>query len=279
MVADWIIFALLGGIFSNTFNFFSRFYLKDEDDATVYAWFFETFRLLLFISLAFFDFRLVLDLRSAVLLLLLGLTEFISVYFYMKMHAYSELSISSIISRARMIWIPVVAFILFGERLNILQYLGIIILFFGLSIALSPKRFFLDKGAIYANLAALVIAINVVILKILTPLGSIPVLTVALSLPSFFLFPLVMKNSLQRISQTFKKKFLIKFLAVVANAASAYLLIFALQKGEVSIVNALYQGTIILAVIAGIIFFREREDIFKKLLGATITVVGVILLT
>lgn len=279
MIPDWIIFALLGGIASNTFNFFSRLHLKDSDDATAYAWFFETLRLLAFIVLAFFDFSVQIDLRSTILFLLLGLTEFVSVYLYMKMHAYSQLSISSIISRSRMIWIPLVAFILLGEKLSLNQYLGIFILFFGLSIAVSPKKFFFDKGAIFANLAAIMIAINVVILKLAAPFGSVPVLMIVFSLPSFLLFPHIMKNPIERIKKTFRKNLLIKTIATFFNIISSYFLIFALIKGEASIVNAIYQGTLILSVIAGIILLKEREDIIKKLLGAVITVAGVILLT
>ena len=151
-------------------------------------------------------------------------------------------------------------------------------MFVGLSIAISPKKFFLDKGAINANIAAMFIALNIIVLKSLTPYGSAPVIMVALSLPSFFLFPLVMKNPKQRIIKTLKTNMPLKLLAFVFNLVATYLLVIALQKGPASVVNAIYQGMLILSVIAGIILLKERHDVFKKILGATITIVGLILL-
>lgn len=278
MVTDWVIFAILGGLFSNAFSYFSRLFLKDEGDSTSWAWFFETGRVILFSISLFFDFYFQSSLKTWVLLILIGLTEFVSVYFYMKMHAYSELSISSILSRSRMIWIPVVAFLLFGEVLNLTQYLGILVLFIGLSLAISLRRWFIDKGAIYANVAAVIIALNVVLLKEATPYASPSVLIIAMSLPSVFLFPLFMKNPLKRLAGFSKDKFGLKAFSVVIQFLSAYFLVIALQKGEVSIVNSIYQGMMIFSVLAGIILLKERKNIFKKISGSIIALLGVLLL-
>lgn len=278
MVTQWVLFAVLGGLFSNAFSYFSRLFLKDEGDSTSWAWFFETGRLILFITVLFFDFYFQSTLKTWVLLILIGLTEFISVYFYMKMHAYSELSISSILSRSRMIWIPVVAFLLFDEVLNLTQYMGILVLFVGLSLAISPKKWFIDKGSIYANIAAVIIALNVVLLKEAVPYASPPVLMIAMSLPSVFLFPLLMKNSISRLTKFSKDRFGLKVLSVVIQFLSAYFLVIALQKGEVSIVNSIYQGMMIFAVLAGIILLKERTNIFKKISGSIIALLGVLLL-
>src|SRR5258708_36226215 len=108
------------------------------------------------------------------LLLAMGATEFVSVYFYMKMHAYSHLSVSTILSRTRLIWIPLIAFFFIGEHLKITTYIGIIILFIGLIIATAPKKLQFDKGQTYAYLAAFIIAINTVQLKTNTHFASPP---------------------------------------------------------------------------------------------------------
>lgn len=278
MFADWVLYASLAGIFSNAFSYFSRLFLKDEGDSTSWAWFFETGRLLLFSLALFFDFYFQPSLKTWVLLVLIGLTEFISVYFYMKMHAYSQLSISSILSRSRMVWIPVIAFLLFGEVLNTAQYLGILVLFIGLSLAISPKKWFVDRGAVYANIAAVIIALNVVLIKEAAPYASAPVLMVAASFPSIFLFPLLMKNPLRRLPGFSRDKFGLKAFSVLIQFLSAYFLVIALQKGEVSIVNSIYQGMMVFAVLAGIIFLKERTDIFRKLSGSIVALLGILLL-
>ncbi len=107
MIPQWVLLTIFAGLASNGSNFLNRYVLKEKGDATSWAWFFETTRLLVFVFLAFFDFRVEFSLHSFLLLLGLGFTEFISIFLYMKMHAHAHLSISTILSRTRLIWIPV----------------------------------------------------------------------------------------------------------------------------------------------------------------------------
>lgn len=275
----WITLSILAGIGSNILNFFSRYILKDGGDATAWAWTYEFLRLLIFIPFLFFDNKLILTFESAVILFLIGITEFISVYLYMKMHQYTHLSISTIISRTRLVWIPIIAFLFFGERLTSLQYAGIVILFLGLSIAVAPRRLFLDKGAMYANSAAFMIAINTILIKEATPFASASIIMIFFSLPSVILFPLLMKNAKRRLITNNLNNVLPKLSGVISNVIASFLLIAALNIGDVSRVNALYQGMMIMGVLAGIIFLKERQDVIKKLVGTAVTIIGVILLT
>ncbi|MGH7245645.1 MAG: EamA family transporter [Candidatus Levyibacteriota bacterium] len=280
MFTNWIFLAALSGICSNIFNFSNRFFLKDKDDPIAYAWFYEAFQFLVYAVFAIvFDWKIIFNLHSILLLLALGITEFISVYWYMKMHAYSHLSISTIISRTRLIWIPLIGLFLLSEHLRIMDYLGFAILFIGLSVVVAPHKFFVDKGAKYANLSAFMIALNTVILKIAVPFGSGSVLMMGMTLPSVILFPLLMKKAKKRLFISGQKNFLLKIAAISTHIVSAYLFIFALRHGEVSKVNAIYQGMMITSVIGGIVFLGEKKDIGKKLLGSIVTIVGVILLT
>lgn len=275
----WVILALLAGLGSNVINFISRYILKDEGDSTAWAWTFEFLRLVIFIPFAFFDYKLILNLKSLSILISVGLTEFVAVYLYMKMHRYTHLSISTIISRTRLIWVPIIAFLFFGEKLTNLEYFGIIILFLGLSITVAPHKLFFDKGAIYANLAALMIALNTVILKPATAFASTPIIMIFFSLPSVILFPLLMKNPKERLIHQNLDKKIPKLLGTVANVVALYLLVAALSMGEVSKVNGLYQGMLVVSVLAGIILLKERQDISRKLIGTAVTLIGIILLT
>lgn len=280
IIPSWVILAALAGLGSNILNFFSRFILKDKDgDSTTWAWTFEFLRLLFFAPFLLFDFKIDTSLKSLIILLSVGLTEFISVYFYMKMHKYTHLSISTILSRTRLIWVPVIAFLFFGERLSNFEYIGILILFLGLSIAVAPHKLFLDKGSVYANLAAFMIAVNTVLLKQTVPFASTPVIMIFFSLPAVILFPLFMKNAKQRlIHQNFDRK-IPKLVGTGANVAALFLLMAALRVGDVSRVNALYQGMLVTGVLSGIIILKERQDIKRKLIGTAVTIVGIVLLT
>src|SRR6266568_8008515 len=155
----WVLIALVAGLASNLGNFLFRYVLREGDDATAYAWFHEAFRLFFFGIISLFSFHLIFDPKGLFYLLCLGVAEFLAAYTLMKMHAYSHLSISTIISRTRLIWVPLIAFILFHEALTLTEYLGIVVLFVGLSVASSPKKIITDKGLKFAYLSAFTIAL------------------------------------------------------------------------------------------------------------------------
>jgi len=277
--SPWIIFASLGGIASNAFNFVSRYVLKDKDDPIVYAWFYETLRIAAFGAIAFFDWKLIITPHSLIIFFLLGVTEALGVYWYMKMHSYSQLSVSTIISRTRLIWVPIFAFLLLGETLKPYEYVGIVILFAGLSIVVAPNKLLIDKGARYANLAAIMIALNLVLLKESLNYGSPSVVNAAMSLFAFILFPIFFQQVRKNMNILKHENVKLKTFAVILNVASQYLFTWALLFGEVSKAIAVYQSMMIFSVVAGIIFLNERENIAKKLIGTAVTLIGVLLLT
>ncbi len=279
LFSSWITLSILGGLASNAFNFISRYLLKEQEDATAYAWFFEIVRFATFAIIAIFDWHLVITVQSIIIFLLLGLTEWISVYWYMKMHENTHLSVSAIISRTRLIWVPIIAFILIHENLKISEYFGIIILFAGLSIVVSPKKLFIDKGTMYANLSAFMIALNIVITKMALPYGSNSIINASIALIPALFFPFVMKHPITRIKKVFQKKLRFKLLALFFNIISVYLFTIALRFGDSGKVTAIYQGMLVTSIIAGILFLKERNDIGKKIIGTIITLAGVIILS
>ncbi|HZE87526.1 MAG TPA: DMT family transporter [Methylomirabilota bacterium] len=275
----WLLLSFLIGISSNAYNFLNRFLLKDGDDPTAYAWYNEILRFVVFGFFAIFNWQAVITPYSLLLFLLVGLTEFIGGYWYMKMHAYSHLSISSILYRSRLIWVALIAFLVTGEQLHLFGYLGIAIVFLGVSLTVAPKKIFIDKGAMYANLCAFIVAVNIVLVKMLTPFGSPVVINFAMALPSVILYPLFVRSSKTRMKTLLKTNIALKTFAVFLSIIQLFLFTLAVRIGDVSKVNAVYQGMIIFSVLAGIIFLKERENIAKKLIGATITIIGVVLLS
>lgn len=252
--------------------------MQEKDDPTMYAWYFETVRFIFFACIAFFDWKLLITPRSLFLFMLLGITELIASYWLMKMHSYSHLSISSIVSRTRLIWVAVLGFIFIGESVKVSEYIGMIVLFIGLAITVAPKRIVSDKGIRYAHLDAFMIALNVVITKLALPFGSNSVINAIIAAPSVGIFPLIMKHTKKRLGSMFHKNFLLKTCAIVVNVLSVYLFTQALRIGDASKVTAVYQGMMILSVLAGIIILKERKEVKRKLIGAGITLIGVYLL-
>src|SRR3990167_8798431 len=99
----WIAIAVLAGIASNINNFLNRYILIDDQDPSAYAWFYETFRTLFFIPFIFLFPFPQLSLNLVLPLLFVGFLEFVSVILWMRMFAFTHLSVSAIIGRTRLI--------------------------------------------------------------------------------------------------------------------------------------------------------------------------------
>lgn len=276
----WLIYSILTGIASNTFNFLTRYILRDKYDPIVFLWYIEFAKLAVFLPFAFlFDWKIIISTESIIILLLTGITQLIGAYFWIKMHELSHLSISTIISRTRMIWVPLFAYFLLGEQLKALDYWGIAILFIGVSIISAPNKIFVDKGTKYANAAALLVAINIIFAKMALPYASNSVMIVFHALPSVLIVPFLMKNAGLRLKTIVTKRFKLTTFAVIINLLTFLFFVLAIRIGDASKVNAVYQGMLFLSVLAGIIFLKEREDIPRKIIGTVVTFGGVVMLS
>lgn len=279
MISSWVILAAIAGLASNASNFLSRIILKDGDDGTAFAWYSDLLRCLGFAVIAIFDWHIVVTAKSIILLITIGLVECIGIYYWMQMHSLSHLSLSSLLTRTRLIWIPIIAFILIGERLRIIDYAGIIILFFGISIAVSPHKLIKDAGIKAATLSAFFVSIEIVLTKMLLPYASIGIIQAVSFFPAIFVIPFFMNNPKARIKALAHNNMWLKTATVGVFLISNYVYTVALKVGDASRVTAIYQGMMIFAVLAGIIILHERQDVWKKIAGSVIIVLGAILLS
>lgn len=275
----WILISIVAGLASNAFHFFSRLFLKDGEDSTVFAFQFQVVRVIFFGIMTLFDFHVTWSSHTFVLLLLLGISELISIYSLAKMHEHSHLSISSIITRIRLVWVPILAFFILHEHLSLPQYIGIIVIFFGLCVVQAPHKILMDQGIKYAYIFSFITAVIAILTKLLTPLASLPFILLCMGMVPAIILPLAMKNRISRIKNGFRVKVKTKFAAFIVNIASVYLLFYAYKIGPVSPATGIYQSMMIVSVLAGIFLLNEKTDIKKKLIGSVITLVGVLFLT
>jgi len=274
---NWLVLAGLAGLASNGFNITNRTALKNKGDSTAYAWWFELIRSLFFLIVLFYKPLEKLDVQSLLMLSLVSLTELFSVYFFMKMHALSELSISSIISRLRVVWSPLVAWLLLGEHLTTPQYLGISAIFLGIAIVTSPKEIRKDKGIKIALIFSFSSALLSTVLKIAGNYASTELIIFSQGIIPLIVMPFVMKKGLQRILESGKNKFMHNITAGAFNIVSSYLLVEALHRSDASKVVGIYQAMTVLSVLYGIFILKETDKMYLKILGVIIVVVGVIL--
>lgn len=278
MWSSWFILALIAGFFSVIFNSINRTYLKGATDSTSYAWWFETLRALFFAGLLLLDFRLTVSASVVVLLIVNGVVEFIAIYFFMKMHSVSTLSFSTIITQLRVLLVPILAFLLVGERLQGSNYLGLLLLFVGISLTASIIAFDIKDNRIrYAVAFSLASAISSVITKQVLHDASIPVVMFFFSLPSVLLLPLFMKSPGSRLWQALKSHAPLSLIAACANILTLIFLGYAYKVGTVSQITAVFLSMFVVNVLYGSIVLHEKLK-RRQYIGALIVLVAIYLL-
>lgn len=275
---NWFWLSSLAGIASNGFNITNRTVLKDRGDHNAYAWWFELVRTSFFLILVLRQPLNVINLSNLLPLILVGLTELFSVYVFMKMHAYTELSISSIISRLRVVWSPLLAWFLVNERLTLSGYLGIITIFTGIALVSSPKKLRTDKGIRVAIVFSFSSALLSTVLKGVSGIATPELIIVSQGIIPLFVLPVFMKNSTARIIQIGLRKLPQILLAGAFNIVSSYLLVKALVLTDASKVVGLYQAMTVLSVIYGILVLKEKERLIQKIVGTLIVIIGIFII-
>lgn len=275
---NWIVLAILGGLFSVFFNFGFKKILNSHDDTTILSWWYEILRVLIILPFVVFSNGTGFNLKTLLLLLVIGLIEFLSVYYFSKMHKYSELSVSTTILRLRIVWVPLVAAILIQEKLNLNNYLGIILIFVGFFLVSGGKKFIFDKSIYFPLICSVITAFSSVFAKQVAGHVSPSVIVLAMSLPSVFIFPLLMKNWKGRaVGEILNHKLWV----IVASAASVFAQIFqnlALRSGSATQVSGLYQSVSIVSIFVGIFILGEKNNRVSKIMGGLVVIVGAYLL-
>lgn len=279
MIPYWVTLAIIAGLFSNVGNFLFRFILRKDHDALAFAWYSELLRFSLFAIVAAFNWHFVVSFKSVTLVLFTGIIETATIYYIVRMHGLAQLSISTLLSRTRLVWVPLLAFFFVGEHLRGLDYIGIAILFIGITIAIAPRHIVRDAGMKFALASAFLASVEIIGTKLLLPYMSIGVLNAAVFLPPILIMPLLMKSSGSRLVAEVKSNTLLKTIAVCMFFAANFLSTSALRIGDASKVSAVYYGMMVFAVLAGIIFLNERENIAKKIIGTLVVLGGIFLLT
>lgn len=275
---DWLTLTILGGFASTVFNIFNRAALKTNGDSSVYGWWFELLRMFIFIGLFMLHPIFPTDLLSYFWLFALGMVELVSIYFFMKAHQLTELSLSTIVIRLRLIWTPLFAYFLLGEHLYTSEYLGIFIVLIGVIVAISPHTLKIDRGIVITLISSFVLTILSLIQKKTALIASPPLVMIAMSLPSVIFLPFIIKNAKKRLFSIRKKSFIQNLVGTIFNVISMYCLIAALRFESTSKVNTIFQSMMVVSLFFGIVFFYERKQMWQKILGTIITLCGLFFL-
>lgn len=213
-----------------------------------------------------------------ILLILLSTPAFVFSYRAYQLIGASEVLIFLTTGR---LWNVVGAYFFLHEPLTAQKILGALIIFTGIAIVLfEKKKFKLNIGAVFALTAAFLFGMNDINgYYILRSVNATNFLIFGNLLPVFALV-LIQPQLIKKISFYFKKQIAIKILVLCTiDTLGTIALYLAYQVGRnASVIGPLSATRVLLSVILATIVLKERNNLTNKIIGAVITVVGVIFL-
>ena len=201
----WVLFAVLSGLADIGYNLSTRKALKDRVSVVEFSWWMTLIRSILFLPALLLLKDLHLNLQQILILIALGVITFVNIHLFMKMHSLTELSLSTIIARLRMVWVPLIAFFVINERLTGLNYFGILIMFLAILLISSPRKIILDKSLNSAFIFSISTSVLAIFQKAASVFAPTSLIILVMSLPTVVFLPLFVKNPTEKIFSNWNK--------------------------------------------------------------------------
>ncbi len=271
-------FNLIGYLISVIF--FSQFYklavkhAKRDGAATVLLQLIASFTVLLFAP--FFPFTFSSDIKVYGLLILASI--FYALNDRMQTSARKNLQVSTyvILDRLSAIFLIIFGFTIFNNPFVIEKVIGAALILLGnIIVVYKGGKFELNKYVGISVLATFAFSIAVSIDIGISKNFNLPIyIMLTLVIPAIMI-ALTERVNISEIKSTFfqnKREYLI------TSFAWSVLIIFLLrayQLGEVTVVASLAATSVLLNVLVAYIFLKEKENKWKKIIAACITIIGV----
>jgi len=290
----WFWLLVIGGFLKSVHWLLERFILRDEQESVTFSFFLQFSSVIMLAPLLLFRSNFPGEIFPYLILLLVGVLDTLAVLLIKESVRLLEASFRTVIYQIRTFFVLIFAFFLLGESLSLNKVIGSIFIVSGIVIAVFQKRkinwfqkifgrIFARKeqktaGIFFTLAAALVTAFELMCLKYLLNQFAVGFTLFTVCLISTFLFLLVVPNLITRTLNLIRgeKRKLIFLNAFLANI-SWVLFFWATSMTEASKTQPISQGMTVLTILGGIIFLKERERVWQKILGGILAVIGVIL--
>lgn len=280
----WYIFVIMSVFFGAISTVLTRSIVsKEKSDPISFAIFFQIIAGLVVALFAIYKGvnTIGFNLIYLNLILMVFLYAF-SNFFKFKALKQTDASKFVVIFQAHMI-IPVIfAIIILGEKFNIWQGAGALLILAGATIVTDGKiNFKKEKGEVYSVITTilfgLAIANDFFILKKVDPYTFTALSLLAPAILLSAIYPKPFKNTINIL----KGKDGLKSLIAGAFFGLMVLTVYIAYKvgHNAATISPLSQTSTIITIILGIIFLGERENLSKKLIGGILSIIGVILVT
>lgn len=237
------------------------------------------FNTILGIPLLFYEFRVSSHLSFWLLALISAATYGVGQIFAFKAYKITDASIVGMVLKLS---IPVTVLggvVLLSESYEMKGYWGLALLLVGsLFITYTGKTIKFDKGILFSIIMALCFGLAVVFDKIIleefSPFTYVSVNCIMITL----MFSFKGKILREAIDLFWKKKVLVIITALL-NLISWLSVLFILQSDKVSKVFPIYDSlSLVTTVFLGIVALKEKGQVWQKIVGTAVIIMGVVLL-
>ncbi|MFA6194371.1 MAG: DMT family transporter [Patescibacteria group bacterium] len=205
--------------------------------------------------------------RQIINLVILGIAGFASGFVHMKALRVGKLSVVEIILSVELPLTILLGIIFFAERLNLMQVILIIILFIGIILVSVDftkisKKDFLEKGSLLALLSSALVAL-VNFLTATQAKEISPIMALWLPWLACGLFSggyIISREKLSPFLKTCRINWKLILAMVIVDTAAWVFYVFAVAEKELSIIVAITESFVVIALILGVVFNKEKVN-------------------
>lgn len=193
----------------------------------------------------------------------------------------TEVSQVETIATTRAIWIMLLGVVFFQENLTISKFIGVFCIFLGLAVIYWKRGKFtgFSKPHLYTLLYAVIISGAYALDKFCLDYFSVAAYQVIIYCLPALLTVIFIPGTLGKIRLFLRpqKSTTIFFVCCFFQMISTLALYRAYQVGgELSVVGPLTQTSTVLTIFMGILFLQERWNLRRKVVGALLTIMGIV---
>jgi len=278
MYMNWIIFAILSGLFFALARVVARVILKKQANPLAYTAIHDFIAGLILLPLLFFGFHF--PEKSITWLYFFGIILFAFVSDWLSFLALKKINVSvyQIAMQIRHIFVLFGGFLFFSEQLNLSKIIGVVVIILGVLIMLYEKgKIHWSGGVLLTFLSTFFAFIAFLFVKFTildfseTAAASFELISIGFLAFSFLGF------SVKKIKKEIQLNKIGIIISGVLFGFFELFLFLALKTGEISKVIPVTQISLVFGVLIGIFYLKEKERLFQKLVGMLIIIVGIIL--
>ncbi len=278
-----IIYALIASISQGINQIFHKT-IVNKEDALSYGFALNMLGAILFIPFAITHLEFPESKLAWALLLLSSLIWALVTYFSFLAYKYLDVGSKAPSAKAaKLIIVMILSVVILKEQITLLKSIGFILIILALVMVTYNHKLKIfeikNKGVRYTFLSSSLAGVALLIDKYETAYFNTNMYAFLLYLlPALFLLPFLF-NSKKEMKSLIKNKYGFLIGATLLSMSYYYFILLAFKTENASIVIPLIEASTFFAVIFSIIFLKERERIFQKILATIIVIIGAVLIS